>query len=182
MTGGAKGRKGWAKGPRQNPWPWGIGAGLGVVVVANAIMIDIAISNPSAPAAKDHYAESLRWDEVQAEHGRAQALGWQVELQPCDGVGPQGCALGLRVRDADGVAVSGLHGRLVAQRADDPALDRDAEVVATATPGSYQGVLALEQPGLYTVSIRLEGGAAPWVDERRIRIAPVDPGREGRAP
>jgi nitrogen fixation protein FixH len=168
--------------PIRNPWPWGIGVGLGVVVVANAIMIDIAISNPSIPAAKDHYAESLRWDEVQAEHERAQALGWQVELLPCTSVEPPGCALGLRVRDAEGVAVSGLHGRLVAQRADDPALDRHAEVVATATAGDYQGVLALGQPGLYTVSIRLEGGAAPWVDQRRLRLALPERPHEDRAP
>jgi len=168
-------------GLRSNPWPWGIGLGLGAVVVANAIMIHVAVSNPSAPAAADHYGESLRWDEVQAERGRAQALGWQVELEPCAGLDPRaeldppaelehGCAVRVRVRDAQDAPVSGLHGRLQAQRADDPGLDREATVSAAASPGEYEATLALARPGLYTVAIRLEGGPAPWVDERRIRV------------
>lgn len=156
-----------------NPWPWGIGLGLGAVVVANAIMIHVAVSHPSAPAARDHYGESLRWDEVRAERARAQALGWRVELEACDGA-PEACVVRLRVRDPSGVPVRDLRGRLRVQRADDPALDREAEVTATATPGDYEAALALARPGLYAVSIRLEGGPAPWVDERRMSLATTE--------
>jgi nitrogen fixation protein FixH len=159
------------KGPRRNPWPWGIGIGLGVVVAVNALMIHIAISHPSAPASRDHYGESQRWDEVQAARGRSRALGWRVELEPCASLGADGCPLVLRVRDAAGLPVAGLHGTIVAQRADDPALDREAEVVARAELGGYEARLALARPGLYALSIRLEGGAAAWVDERRILVA-----------
>lgn len=168
------------KGPRQNPWPWGIGIGLGVVVAVNALMIHIAISHPSAPASADHYGESQRWDEVQAERGRAQALGWRVELQPCAAVGAAGCPLVLRVRDAAGRPVAGLHGTIVAQRADDPALDRDAHVIARAELGDYEARLPLARPGLYALTIRLEGGAAPWVDARRVHFAGHAP--EGTSP
>ncbi|MCA9652111.1 MAG: FixH family protein [Myxococcales bacterium] len=153
----------------RSPWPWGIGIGLGVVVVANAIMIHIALSHPSAPAAADHYAESQRWSEVQAERQRAQELGWTVELRPCAQLDASGCALRLEVRDAQGEVVPGLHGRVSAQRADDVTLDRDAEL-AEISAGEYEGTLALARPGLYALSIRLEGGPAPWVDERRIEV------------
>jgi nitrogen fixation protein FixH len=158
------------KGPLQNPWPWGIAAGLGVVVAVNAFMIHIAVSHPSAPASRDHYGESLRWNEVQVERGRAQALGWRVELRPCAALRAEGCPLVLHVRDAAGAPVTGLRGTVVAQRADDPALDRKAEVSASTEAGDYDARLPLARPGLYTLSIRLEGGAAPWVDARRIHV------------
>jgi len=166
------------KGPRQNPWPWGIGLGLATVVAANAIMIHIAVSHPSAPASRDHYGEAQRWDEVQAERGRAKALGWRVELEPCRTLDAEGCPLTLRVRDAAGAPVAGLHGTITAQRADDPGLDRQAEVAARAEAGDYEGRLALARPGLYTLSIRLEGGPAPWVDERRVLVLAGEPARE----
>lgn len=159
------------KGPLHNPWPWGIGLGLGVVVAVNVFMVHIAVTHPSAPASRDHYGESLHWDEVQAERGHARALHWRVELQPCASVTAEGCPLALRVRDAAGAPVAGLRGTIRAQRADDPALDREAEVSASAVAGDYEAHLALARPGLYTLSIRLEGGAAPWVDERRIHVA-----------
>jgi nitrogen fixation protein FixH len=159
------------KRPLGNPWPWGIGAGLGVVVAVNALMLHIAISNPSAPASRDHYGDSLRWNEVQAERGRARALGWRVEVQPCAALlQAEGCPLVLRVRDAADRPVAGLHGTIVAQRADDPALDREAEVTASPGVGDYVARLPLARPGLYTLSIRLEGGPALWVDQRRIHV------------
>lgn len=160
--------------PWKNPWPWGIGLGLGAVVVANAIMIHIAVSHPSAPASRDHYGESQHWDEVQAERGRARALGWQVELEPCASLDTEGCALALRVRDAAGAPVAGLRGMIRAQRADDSALDREAELAARGDAGDYAGQLALARPGLYTLSIRLEGGPAPWVDQRQILVPGSD--------
>lgn len=160
------------KGPRENPWPWGIAIGLGVVVAVNAFMIHIALSHPSIPASRDHYGESQHWDEVQAERGRSQALGWRVELQPCGELSADGCALVLHVRDHAGAAVTGLRGTITAQRADDPRLDREAEVIASGgESGRYEARLSLAEPGLYALSIRLEGGPAPWVDARRIQVA-----------
>lgn len=155
------------KGPLSNPWPWGIVIGLGIVVLANVIMLHFAITRPSAPASLDHYAESARWDEVQAERGRSQALGWHVVVHACSS---EGCTLHLEVTDTEGAPVLGLKGRLQAQRSDDPALDREGEVAEGSSPGEYRSHLALARPGLYTVSIRLEGGAAPWVDQRRVRV------------
>lgn len=152
------------------PWPWGIAIGLGIVVVANAWMIHTAVSHPSAPASVDHYAESTRWDEIQAERSRAQALGWRVEVQPCATLEDDGCVVQLSVRDDAGEPVSGLRGRVRAQRADDVSLDREASVQGMDEAGHYEAGLALSRPGLYSVSIRLEGGEAPWVDQRRIHV------------
>ena len=158
------------KGPLRNPWPWGIATGLGVVVAVNAFMIHIAISHPSAPASRDHYGESQRWDEVQAERGRSAALGWRVDVTPCAELTAEGCPLVMQVRDGAGAPVVGLHGTITAQRADDPALDREAAVTSHGEAG-YAARLSLAQPGLYALSIRLEGGPAPWVDQRRILVS-----------
>lgn len=161
-------------------WPWGIGLGLGLVVAVNAWMVHLAISHPSVPASADHYAESIRWDEIQAERARAQALGWRVELRPCPRLRDReqdrehdhehGCTIRLQVRDTAGAPVIGLHGHVRAQRADDAALDREAPVYAGGSAGDYEASLSLARPGLYTVSIRLEGSDAPWVDERSVEI------------
>ena len=80
-------------------WPMGIVAGLGVVFVANAIMITFALTNPSVMVSEDPYADALAYDRVIAERDAAKALGWSVELSPCD---DDTCTVTMLVRDAQG--------------------------------------------------------------------------------
>jgi hypothetical protein len=77
----------------------------------------------------------------------------------------------LVVRDAAGRPVEGLRGEVRAERADDAALDAEAPVVAQGD-GRYVAHLPLRRDGLYRVGTRLEGGAAPWLDERHVQVGP----------
>lgn len=142
-------------------WPYGIVGGLGVVAVANAIMITCALQNPSVRVSEDPYGDSLDYDRVIAERDAAKALGWTVELSPCSN---EACTVSLLVRDADGRPVDGLAGTIRAERGDDAGLDREGELLARGE-GRYEGSLGLARHGLYAVSVRLEGGPAPWVGE-----------------
>lgn len=150
----------------RNWWPIGIVAGLGVVFVANAIMITLALRNPSVMASEDPYGDALDYDRVIAERAATAALGWQVEFDVCtQGPSPapeRGCVVTFTVRDRDGHAVEGLSGAIEARRGDDAALDRVASV-SERGEGRYEAVLALARPGLYELSVHLDGGPSPWV-------------------
>jgi nitrogen fixation protein FixH len=97
-------------------WPLGIGIGLGLVGVANAIMISIALSHPSAPASTDHWAESLAWDRELELREHSAALGWSITTiawrdQARD-------RLELRLVDGDGRPLVGLRGSVTLERSD----------------------------------------------------------------
>jgi nitrogen fixation protein FixH len=94
-------------------WPVGIAVGLGFVVIANAIMITIALTHPSAPASADHWAESLAWDEELALRERSAALGWSLAA-----IGWRDESLELRLLDAQGRALTGLSGTVTLERSD----------------------------------------------------------------
>lgn len=104
--------------PRAWGWPVGIATGLGLVVVANAIMITIAISHPSAPASADHWAESLAWDRELELRQRSAALGWSIAA-----IGWADQSLQLQLVDVDGRPLVGLRGSVTLERADTAAHD-----------------------------------------------------------
>jgi nitrogen fixation protein FixH len=100
--------------PRAWGWPIGIVIGLGSVAIANAIMITIALSNPSTPASRDHWAESLAWDRELELRERSAALGWSIAS-----IGWQGRErLELRLIDAQGQPLVGLRGSATLERSD----------------------------------------------------------------
>ena len=119
-------------------WPIGIIVGLGFVVVANAVMISIAISNPSAPAAKDHWVASQAWNEQLELRERSAKLGWSVTTIKRE-LGSN--ALVVHLADREGRPVEGLEGEVVVSRADTAAHDASAAFVEL---GGGQYRVALE--------------------------------------
>ena len=129
-------------------WPIGIAVGLGSVGVANAIMISIALSHPSTPAAKDHWAESLDWDRELAVREASAALGWSIDAltQRDDGT------LELSLHDADARALLGAHGTVALARADRADLDCTLALQELGG-GRYVVVGELPPHGLYRVTL-----------------------------
>lgn len=128
-------------------WPVGIATGLGLVVAANAIMIAIAISHPSAPASTDHWAESLAWDHELALRDRSVALGWSIAA-----LGRHGDGLALRVIDREGRALAGLRGTVTLERADTAAHDLRVEL-RELDAGRYLADGAASQRGLVRLTL-----------------------------
>lgn len=158
---------------RGKAWPIGIVVGLGAVAVANAIMISIAISHPSMPAATDHWAESLAWDSELAVREASAALGWSVATlaQRDDGT------IALELHDASGAALLGLHGTLALARADRADLDRTLELRELGN-GHYVALGELPPRGQYRATVDLRRSASErFVAQVQLMIQSVTPER-----
>lgn len=134
-------------------WPVGIAVGLGLVGVANAIMISIAISHPSAPASVDHWAESLAWDRELALRERSVALGWSIAA-----IGWSGESLELRLIDGEGRSLPGLRGTVTLERSD--TVDTDLRIeLRERGEGRYLADKAAAQTGLVRLTLDVSNAA-----------------------
>ena len=172
--------------PRASLWPWGIALGLAAVVGANAIMISIAVSHPSAPADPDHYARALAFDDEIAAREASKALGWTMQLEPCEVTAEGGCELRLELRDADGHPLEGLSVQVEAQRHDSEAYDQSFTLEGRG-PGVYAAPWPAPRRGLWALRFRAEASATdkaqrvPWLAQRErfIEFRPPTATRDG---
>ncbi|MCA9696172.1 MAG: FixH family protein [Myxococcales bacterium] len=149
---------------RNLAWPVGIVVGLGFVVVANAIMIGVAVSHPSAPAAGDHWAESLAWDQELELRERSAALGWSIAELGGDARG-----LTLRLLDDRGRPLTGLRGELRLERADSTSHDARLSLIDLGE-GRYRSEPA-PISGLVHVALDVQDPAGNrFVAQRSIEI------------
>lgn len=148
---------------RKNPWPWGVGIGLLMVVGANAAMLTIAVRNAPVLEREQYYEASLVHQATIDARRASAALGWQATVEvAADGVR-------YRILDAEARPVVGLRGELRLTRADTEAADGTLPLVEAA-PGEYRGALGATHRGVLRAEARLEGGAVPWLDERRLVV------------
>lgn len=138
------------KTPRAWAWPVGIAVGLGGVGIANAIMISIALTHPSAPASTDHWAESLAWDQELALRERSVALGWSIAA-----IGWRDESLELRLVDAQGRELAGLRGAITLERSDTTAHDLRVELRELGE-GRYRADGTAAQTGLVRLTLDVE--------------------------
>ncbi|NVB40598.1 FixH family protein [Pseudenhygromyxa sp. WMMC2535] len=154
-------------GSRSNlAWPIGIVVGLGIVLVANAIMITVAVSHPSVPAAEDHWRESMDWDrELEAREASA-ALGWTMgEFTRSD----EG-ALEMRILDAAGEPLPGLAGELRLERADDASRDASLTLVDLGE-GRYRSQTSAPERGLVRLELDVhDAGGRRFVASRNVEL------------
>ncbi|GEM_PF-2232107 len=135
---------------RRVAWPVGIVVGLGFVVVVNGVMISVALSNPSAPASLDHWAESLVWEDELEQRERSAALGWSLREVSRDDQG----GLELYIVDREGGALQGAQGSLRIERADDSSRDQAYEL-SELGGGRYRSVRAVPETGFFQVELDL---------------------------
>ncbi len=149
-------------------WPVGIVVGLGFVGVANAIMISIALSHPSAPAAEDHWAESLTWDRELELRERSAALGWSIETIGWRDEGRE--RVQLRVVDGDGRPLAGLRGNVTLQRSDTANRDVRLELLDLGD-GRYLTDGAAAKAGLVRLTLDVEDPRGErFVSRRQITL------------
>lgn len=147
-------------------WPIGIVTGLAVVVVANAIMIGIALSNPSTKASEDHWAEAMAWDQELERRAQSRALGWSLARLERDGEN----RLVVRVIDREGAALLGLEGSLALQRSDSAAHDRELALVELGE-GRYRSDAAVPAGGLFELRFELhDHSGATFVQRQRLEL------------
>jgi nitrogen fixation protein FixH len=159
---------------RRNLWPWAITAGLTLAVSINLGMVWIAVTHRSSPVPGDIERDALEFDQSIARQRESAALGWRVTFDPCR-IGADGtCEVILAVVDRDGRAIDGLHGRIVARRADDATFDREAEIRELGV-GRYGGTLPASAKGLHALTIALELGERRWSQTRELWVQETSP-------
>ena len=148
--------------PRRSPWPFAIAGVLLIVVAANVTLILIARGDPQLMETENYYEHALAYDEVIEARVASEALGWSAEVAPGDG------QLEYALKDRAGAPVTGLKGDLKLKRQDTTRFDQEIAVREVA-PGLYRAE-GVRGTGLFHLRARLEGGGAPWVDERWISL------------
>lgn len=144
--------------PSRSLWPYAIIASLVFVAAVQVAFVLVASRNAPVLESETAYADALEYDGVMAARRASAALGWRVTVEA------GGDAVRYRVQDAAGAPVAGLAGAVRYARADTRAADAERPF-AEVGPGLYRA----ERPaarGVFRLSARLEGGAAPWVDTR----------------
>jgi nitrogen fixation protein FixH len=154
---------------RRNLWPWAIAAGLTLAVGINLAMVWIAVSHRSQPVPGDVEQDALDYDQTIAKQRASAALGWRVTLGACRIEADGACEVVLEVVDRDGRGIDGLHGTIVARRADDARLDREADIRELGV-GRYGGTLESSTQGLHVLSIALEHGDEKWSETRELWV------------
>lgn len=146
----------------RSPWPYGIAIGLGIVVVVNGAMIAIASHNAPVLETEKYYTEALEYETVLEAHRASAALGFSSTLA-VDGLQVEWAVL-----DASGAAVTGLKGTTSLRRADTKTFDASLDL-KEIRPGIYAAQRA-PGTGLFRLTLKLEGAAAPLLAEQRIYL------------
>lgn len=169
---------------KRSLWPLGIIATIVLFTSINMVMVSIAYRNPSVPATKDHWAESVAFDEEYKRRVASQALGWRAEITACRdplpsnkapgqapaGSSKQNCALRFKIVDRQQREVSGLSGSVSIRRGDSAQFDRQASI--RPQDGGYVADLELGRPGYYDLKLELQKGPSPWQSQRRMWLGP----------
>ncbi len=154
---------------RRSVWPWAIALGLTTAVGINLCMVWIAVANRSPAVPGDPERDALAYDEIIARQRASTALGWRVDVGPCQLDDRGACEITLEVVDRAGKGIDGLRGHIVARRSDSAELDRDASLRALGV-GRYAGTLAPSATGLYALAVELDGEAEQWFGTHELWI------------
>jgi nitrogen fixation protein FixH len=130
--------------------------GLNMAIVG--VTVTLALSDDAFAVTPDAYADAVRWDQLQEERRRGQALGWSLSaafgpplsdgsrLLAISAVGPDGARLTGANLEVEAFAHARPRGRV--------------RITPHETdPGRYEARVVLPQPGLWSlrVSVRLGG-------------------------
>lgn len=95
--------------PKKRAWFPYIVVGLLVAHVGGMMLaVYIAIGDHTFVALPDYYGKSIRWDQIQDELRRSDALGWKRTIQIVSADKSGNLTLRMQVTDADKNPVSGL--------------------------------------------------------------------------
>ena len=148
---------------RLSPWPIAIGVGLSVVIVVNVVFLVVASRNPPVIETSEYYDKALHHQTTIEERKASAALGWSAEVTLAGG------KLRYALKGADGQPVAGLKGKVGLKRNETTALD-GVVALTEAGPGIYEAQPPNAKAGLWRLEARFEGGPAPWLDARTVRV------------
>lgn len=151
-------------------WPAIVVALLVGQLSASFIAAVLALGDPAQVVEPDYYGKALRWEQTQAELRDSEQLGWTTawEIAPAaDLVGQR--EVKLQLNDAAGqpitdasVEVLFYHHALSA--------DRDIGSLPHVDGGTYAAVLPMRRDGMWQMNLRVNRGAAVFINEQAINV------------
>ncbi len=142
-----------------------VGSSGGTIAMAR-----IAASDPHAAIEPDYYKKAVAWDSTMAQERRNRALAWQVQAGlPAIGAA-RATELTVRVLDGAGAPVSGASVHVEAMAVS----HADSGFVATlgeGASGAYSAPVALRQPGLWEVRVRVVRGDDRYTANVRLDVS-----------
>lgn len=155
------------KKPRQRSWwiPWAFVAGFCVIIPVNLALVIFAFDSWSGLETEQAYERGLDFNRVLDASEAQAARGWQSAIEFSDD------ALGVRLRDKDGVGIEGLRVWATFVRPTNEGFDQTVRL--TELGGGQYGIDAkLPAAGNWDVRIRAEGVGDDWFSATRIWAAP----------
>lgn len=166
-------------------WPIYLGGLLAMSVVACGALVFVATRADSPRPIRGYYEAARAWDADEAVQEASRELGWTVRYEvPSDVPHYAGMPrpVDVRVADRDGKPVSGLAGRLFANRPSNPRLNEAGELTELPqAAGTYRTLVRLDEPGTWEFHIEATRRALRFVHSARVSIradAAVPAGRE----
>jgi nitrogen fixation protein FixH len=137
------------------PWPLALAAALCFMIGTSLGFWRVARAHPDALVVEDAEGAARGVDEALLAARRAEALGWEIELQATPR--PGATDVRVSVRDAAGRPLALERVTLRRERPAEGGLD--AEVALGAGAGAWSGEMALPRPGRWHLRVRAERGA-----------------------
>ncbi|MDP2359574.1 MAG: FixH family protein [bacterium] len=158
-------------------WPWAVVALLVLMGTMMAVLIKVAVDDPTHVVEPDYYQKAMRWDDTAALRDASARLGWQVrldfrevpgELLAGAGHPPPNTLVVAILTDSTGAALAGLNVHLRAffsARA-----DRVYEADLPEVAGGYGAAFRLGPPGIwdFELSARRDSTTFVWSGTREL--------------
>lgn len=153
---------------RGTGWPIAIAAILGITVVANFAVLYVAGNDPSFVVEPDYYQKAVHYDDEMAQEQRNQQLGWLLTPSVAP-LRPAGADVTVRLTDARGIPLTGVHVRVAAVYN-----ARAADVLDTTLsprPDSeYVGHLPMRHAGEWELRFEAVRGPERFTAVRRVDV------------
>lgn len=142
---------------------------LAALLSIQAVMVTLAVSDPSFAIEPSYYQKASNWDRHQRELGVSQALGWRasVHVESAPQAGERQVRIALL--DSAGQPVTGarleasyFHNARSALRAQ--------SVFESIAPGTFSATLPLRRPGLWVFELQGSRGVDRFQQELRVDV------------
>jgi hypothetical protein len=143
---------GWAS----RRWPLIVIGLLVVQALGMAVMVTIAVADPSAAVEPDYYEKAVAWDSAAAAQAAAAKLGWkaQVSAGPLSGADRE-LHIALVGGDGNGIDEARVHVEMFHQARSGDRLQADLRGMGA---GGYVTRLPILRPGLWEVRVAIRRG------------------------
>lgn len=162
----------------ETAWKW-MPAGLLFVTVIFAVWrIEKAVGDPHFASVDNYYQAAEGWDLHMEEVRASEAMGWKVRLEPIAASTTSDGEVVFLVVDAEGKAVEGITGEMVAFHNAYPK-ERFQRTLQSPEAGRLEASLPLSRAGLWRWQLRLHYGEEQWVGDLRLPVQRAKPGVSG---